>query len=83
MRSAFGLRGQKCSALSRVYVEDAVADTLIELLRKKIAAIKIGDPPLRENWLGPVTTPPRTKFASYCDRLRSDGGAHPRRRQAR
>ena len=29
VRSAFGLTGQKCSALSRVYVEDAVADALL------------------------------------------------------
>ena len=39
VRSAFGLSGQKCSALSRIYVDDSVADALIEKLQQKIAAI--------------------------------------------
>ena len=56
VRSAFGMGGQKCSALSRLYVEEAVADALIEKLLEKIHALRIGDPSLKENWLGPVTT---------------------------
>ena len=54
VRSAFGFGGQKCSANSRVYVERAVHDELVRLLVEKTEAITIGDPLLRENWLGPV-----------------------------
>jgi 1-pyrroline-5-carboxylate dehydrogenase len=54
MRSAFGFGGQKCSANSRVYVDKAVHDELIKLLVQKTEAISIGDPLLRENWLGPI-----------------------------
>jgi 1-pyrroline-5-carboxylate dehydrogenase len=54
IRSAFGFGGQKCSANSRVYVEKAVHDDLVKLLVEKTEAITIGDPLLRENWLGPV-----------------------------
>ncbi len=54
MRSAFGLSGQKCSALSRVYVDDDIADALIEKLRAVTDAIKIGDPTRMENYIGPV-----------------------------
>src|SRR6476620_10112234 len=54
IRSAFGFGGQKCSANSRVYVERAVHDDLVKLLVEKTEAITIGDPLLRENWLGPV-----------------------------
>jgi 1-pyrroline-5-carboxylate dehydrogenase len=54
MRSAFGFGGQKCSANSRVYVDKAVHDELIKLLVQKTEAIAIGDPLLRENWLGPI-----------------------------
>jgi 1-pyrroline-5-carboxylate dehydrogenase len=54
MRSAFGFGGQKCSANSRVYVEKPVHDELVRLLVEKTEAITIGDPLLRENWLGPV-----------------------------
>ena len=55
-RSAYGMGGQKCSALSRLYVQRDVADALIERLQQQIATLRIGDPALQENWLGPVTT---------------------------
>ena len=35
VRSAYGMGGQKCSALSRLYVEHPVADALIERLRAR------------------------------------------------
>jgi 1-pyrroline-5-carboxylate dehydrogenase len=54
MRSAFGLSGQKCSALSRVYVEESVADALIGKLKPVVDAIKVGDPTHVENYIGPV-----------------------------
>jgi 1-pyrroline-5-carboxylate dehydrogenase len=54
MRAAFGFSGQKCSANSRVYVERPVLDEFNRLLVAKTEAITIGDPTLRENWLGPV-----------------------------
>src|SRR4030095_16720846 len=54
LRSAFGFGGQKCSANSRVYVEKPVHDELVRLLVEKTEAITIGDPLLRENWLGPI-----------------------------
>jgi acyl-CoA reductase-like NAD-dependent aldehyde dehydrogenase len=56
VRSAYGLSGQKCSAVSRIYVDENVADALIDKLQEKIGAITIGDPSRQENWLGPVTT---------------------------
>jgi 1-pyrroline-5-carboxylate dehydrogenase len=54
MRGAFGFSGQKCSANSRVYVERAVYDQFVELLGQKAAAISVGDPVERQNWMGPV-----------------------------
>jgi 1-pyrroline-5-carboxylate dehydrogenase len=54
MRAAFGFSGQKCSANSRVYVERPVLDEFNRLLVARTEAITIGDPTLRENWLGPV-----------------------------
>jgi 1-pyrroline-5-carboxylate dehydrogenase len=64
VRSAYGMGGQKCSALSRLYVEGTVADALIDRLRVKIAAIRIGDPTVRENWLGPVVN--AAAFSAYA-----------------
>jgi 1-pyrroline-5-carboxylate dehydrogenase len=54
MRSAFGFDGQKCSALSRVYVERSVAREFVDRLVEKTRGIKVGDPTDRENWMGPV-----------------------------
>ncbi len=54
MRSAFGFGGQKCSANSRVYVERPVHDELVRLLVQKTEKLAIGDPLLRETWLGPI-----------------------------
>jgi 1-pyrroline-5-carboxylate dehydrogenase len=54
VRSAFGLQGQKCSACSRVFVERPVAEALREKLIEKTRLIAVGDPTLRQNWMGPV-----------------------------
>jgi 1-pyrroline-5-carboxylate dehydrogenase len=54
VRSAFGLQGQKCSACSRVYVEREVAAALTTRLVDLTRKLAIGDPTLRDNWMGPV-----------------------------
>jgi len=75
IRSAFGMGGQKCSALSRLYVEDPVADALLDRLKHQMSALRIGDPSRRENWLGPVVN--RTAYenhARHVAALRTDGG---------
>jgi 1-pyrroline-5-carboxylate dehydrogenase len=74
VRSAFGMGGQKCSALSRLYVQESVADALIEKLQAKIAALGIGDPTRQEKWFGPVVSEnAQRKFAGYCEQLRAAG----------
>ena len=54
VRSAFGFGGQKCSANSRVYVEQPVHDELVRLMVEKTEKLTIGDPLPRETFLGPV-----------------------------
>ncbi len=72
MRSAFGLSGQKCSALSRVYVEDRVADALIDKLKAVTNAIKVGDPTRIENYMGPVANEEAYEnFRKHSESLRS------------
>ena len=75
IRSAFGLSGQKCSALSRLYVEDAIADALLSKLVERTRAIRTGDPCLRENWMGPVISESAAQsFERCCARLAEKGG---------
>jgi 1-pyrroline-5-carboxylate dehydrogenase len=54
MRSAFGLQGQKCSACSRVYVHESVAERFLELLKEKTLKLAIGDPTDKNIYMGPV-----------------------------
>ena len=75
VRSAYGMGGQKCSALSRLYVQHAVADELIERVRQKIAAIRIGDPRVREHWLGPVINAGAQANHADCVALLREAGA--------
>ncbi|HEV7714392.1 MAG TPA: aldehyde dehydrogenase family protein [Steroidobacteraceae bacterium] len=74
-RSAFGLSGQKCSAASRVYVHESVADKLIERLVAEIARVRVGDPTFRENWMGPVINERAWKNYADCSARLSAGGA--------
>ncbi|HKD52659.1 MAG TPA: aldehyde dehydrogenase family protein [Steroidobacteraceae bacterium] len=74
VRSAFGMGGQKCSALSRLYVDSRVADELLQRLVQQTAALSIGDPARRENWLGPVATQSGYEdYARYAVALRDAG----------
>jgi acyl-CoA reductase-like NAD-dependent aldehyde dehydrogenase len=74
LRSAFGMGGQKCSALSRLYLHREVADALLDKLLGQMAGLRIGDPARRENWLGPVATRSGYEdYARYAAQLRSDG----------
>ena len=54
VRSAFGLQGQKCSAASRVYIEDPAYEELVAKLKVMTDKLTIGDPTERANFLGPV-----------------------------
>ncbi|MGH8249697.1 MAG: aldehyde dehydrogenase family protein [Steroidobacteraceae bacterium] len=79
VRSAYGMGGQKCSALSRLYVHADVADHLLAGIEKEIDSIRIGDPTLRENWLGPVVNSrAHESYARYVAQLKN-GGAKLRR----
>jgi len=48
--------GQKCTAIRRVYVPAAKLDAVIELLRDRLSATKVGDPSREEVTMGPLAT---------------------------
>lgn len=53
-RSAFGLSGQKCSALSRLYVHRSHLEQVRCALAEKAKSLSVGDPALRDVYMGPV-----------------------------
>lgn len=71
--SAFGFSGQKCSACSRVIVEDAIHDAFLELLQEKVEALDVGDPALNAE-MGPVISAAAIqKILSYIALGASEG----------
>jgi 1-pyrroline-5-carboxylate dehydrogenase len=75
-RAAFGYSGQKCSATSRVYVQESVAQEFIGLLKKMVDALKVGDPRERDVFMGPVIDgKARETFFDAVELAGKDGGA--------
>jgi 1-pyrroline-5-carboxylate dehydrogenase len=73
-RSAFGLQGQKCSAGSRIYVEEPVYDELLEKFVAVTKTLKIGDPTKKENFLGPVINEPAyNNYKNWSEELSQAG----------
>lgn len=74
-RSAFGFSGQKCSACSRVYVHKAVAAEFKERLVKLTGAARVGQPWVKESYMGPVIGEEKLKLqAELVAQVRRDGG---------
>ncbi len=65
IRSSFGLQGQKCSACSRVIVEEPVYDALVERLVALTNKLQIGDPTERNVFMGPVIN--KNSYQEYQD----------------
>jgi 1-pyrroline-5-carboxylate dehydrogenase len=75
VRSAFGLQGQKCSAASRVIVEEPVYDELLDKLKAKTDALVIGDPTERATYLGPVINQNSyNDFKNFTEEIDQAGG---------
>ena len=73
-RSAFGLQGQKCSAWSRVFVEEQVYDALIERLVDITAKLKVGNPTERDTYMGPVNNKAAyDDYQTYTAELKAAG----------
>ena len=74
-RSAFGLQGQKCSAASRVIVEEHVYDELVSRLKEITDKLVIGDPTERSTYLGPVINQSSyNDFKNYTEEINQAGG---------
>src|SRR5881227_4406907 len=73
-RSAFGLQNQKCSATSRVYVHQRVAQPFVEMLVERTKALKLGDPTERDVVFGPVINAAAVeRFRRAVARARREG----------
>jgi aldehyde dehydrogenase (NAD+) len=72
--SAFGTTGQRCTACSRVIVEEPVVDPLLERLERRAGALRLGDGLLETTDVGPLINRAAVdKVAGYIDVGRSEG----------
>ncbi|MEL6877872.1 MAG: bifunctional proline dehydrogenase/L-glutamate gamma-semialdehyde dehydrogenase PutA, partial [Pseudomonadota bacterium] len=55
--SAFQSAGQRCSALRVLYLQDDVADTMLEMIHGAFDALSVGDPAHLSTDVGPVIDP--------------------------
>jgi acyl-CoA reductase-like NAD-dependent aldehyde dehydrogenase len=83
--AAFAQGGQRCTATSRLIIEDAVAPELLDLLRARAQACVLGPGLDPATTMGPLSTPAhRDGVLERIDRARSEGaqvltgGARPR-----
>lgn len=76
MRAAFGFGGQKCSACSRVYVDNTVKEKFLELLKgytEKV--VKVGDPTRKETFLGSLINKGALEtYLRAVEEAKHDGG---------
>jgi 1-pyrroline-5-carboxylate dehydrogenase len=75
VRGAFGFGGQKCSATSRVYVDEAIAEEFNDSLVRAVGQLVIGDPRERGTFIGPLISPQAlTVFREAVSLCRRAGG---------
>ena len=73
VNAGFGSAGERCMAISVVVAVDPIGDQLVEAVKQKMSAIKVGDG-RRSCDMGPlVTEVHRDKVASYIDIATQDG----------
>ncbi|HEX9548821.1 MAG TPA: aldehyde dehydrogenase family protein, partial [Acidimicrobiales bacterium] len=63
-RGAFANNGQVCSAIKRVYVPEAIYDSVVDALAEKARAAKVGDGTLPDTELGPINNKPQFERVS-------------------
>lgn len=72
--SAFGFQGQKCSACSRVIVDEKIYETFLEKLKSRVEKISVGAPENQSKWMGPVSSKTAyTKIMSYIEIGKCEG----------
>lgn len=67
--------GQDCTAATRIYAEESVADRLAELIVENMKRIRVGDPASTSTDLGPlVSTVHRDRVHGFVTRAAAAGG---------
>ena len=72
--AAFGYAGQKCSALSRVYVHESIKELFISKLIEKVRTLKVGNPLQKDVYIGPLISESALKrYIDAMDKAKASG----------
>ncbi|WP_262690274.1 bifunctional proline dehydrogenase/L-glutamate gamma-semialdehyde dehydrogenase PutA [Kordiimonas aestuarii] len=73
IQSAFGSAGQRCSALRVLFVQDSVADKVINMLKGALKERVVGNPALLTTDVGPIIDEEaRDKLAEHCEHMETE-----------
>jgi RHH-type proline utilization regulon transcriptional repressor/proline dehydrogenase/delta 1-pyrroline-5-carboxylate dehydrogenase len=75
--SAFRSAGQRCSALRLLFVQDDVADRMIEMIAGAARELKVGDPRDPATHVGPVIdAEAKARLDAHIGRMKSEARVH-------
>ena len=75
-RGAFEFQGQKCSAASRVYLPESIADEVLAFVREDVKSFKMGSPEDMSNFITAVIHEGSfDKLAKFIDKAKADKDA--------
>jgi len=75
IRASFGYDGQKCSATSRVYVQDIVRSQFLDMLTTRVRELVVGDPRRKDVFLGPLINQTAVeRFTKAVEDAKRSGG---------
>ena len=73
VNSAFGAAGQRCSALRILYVQEDIAQRVLELVKGMMQQLQVGDPQLISTDIGPVIDKSAQKnLNDYIEQMQAD-----------
>ena len=74
LASAFQSAGQRCSALRCLYVQEDIADTMLEMLQGAMDDLNLGDPWRHDTDTGPlIDATAQASIAAYIEAARAEG----------
>ena len=71
--SAFGFQGQKCSACSRLILDEKIYDKFLDLLKARVAKITLGDPAENPGMAAVINEGSMKSILGYIEHGKKDG----------
>ncbi|MSR75730.1 MAG: aldehyde dehydrogenase family protein [Planctomycetes bacterium] len=73
--AAFGFSGQKCSACSRLYLHQDIAEDFLARLATKMKSVVVGHPAAKDTYMGPIINARALKtYLDAAAQAKRDGG---------